>query len=249
MEPRKGSLQRLFPLRGFIAFVSLTAFCGCTAKDHYVIASTGTIIGVDIAKDESQPAPHAKLGYNRAELAVVPTNRANCEWREATKDWSCAATQCSGNADCHGARDAADVLMELRYGGIFDTGKSSGIYQRLAVGSIAVQQPGASFMFARNDEGEITPAAAAAVSAAVAPDKWAESVMNASEVVAKKLAPSGTVDEGIAKTFFLCLKETDDASTRFSKRYAGLTSDKLRSKLQIEYPDELQVWATTSCAS
>lgn len=46
------------------------------------------------------------------------------------------------------------VLMELRYGGIFS--RSGGIYQRLAVGTEAVQQPGAAFMFAKDANGNLS---------------------------------------------------------------------------------------------
>ena len=53
--------------------------------------------------------------------------------------------------------------MELRYSGIFDTGASSGIYQRLAVGKTAVQQDGASMMFAKNADGDVDVAVARAL--------------------------------------------------------------------------------------
>jgi len=46
------------------------------------------------------------------------------------------------------------VLMELRYSGIFS--RSGGIYQRLAVGTEAVQQPGAAFMFAKDADGNLS---------------------------------------------------------------------------------------------
>lgn len=46
------------------------------------------------------------------------------------------------------------VLMELRYGGVFS--RSGGVYQRLAVGNAAVQQPGAAFMFAKDANGNLS---------------------------------------------------------------------------------------------
>lgn len=96
---------------------------GCHAIDHnYVVTGTGTIIGVQIAENPATQLYEAKLGYARAETALVPTN---------------------GPA----------VIMELRYGGIFS--RSGGIYQRLAVGKDAVQQPGAAFMFAKDAEGNL----------------------------------------------------------------------------------------------
>jgi hypothetical protein len=71
----------------------------------------------------------------------VPTNRS------AKED----AGDGVGGAASHG-----EVLMELRYGGVFDLGPSSGIYQRLAVGQTAVQQAGASLMFSRDADGAIS---------------------------------------------------------------------------------------------
>lgn len=53
--------------------------------------------------------------------------------------------------------------MEVRYGGIFDTGKSSGIYQRLAVGDIAVHEPGAAARFIKNADGDVDEKAAEAI--------------------------------------------------------------------------------------
>lgn len=48
---------------------------GCKAIDrNYVITSTGTIIGVQIAENPTTQLYEAKLGYARAEAALVPTN-------------------------------------------------------------------------------------------------------------------------------------------------------------------------------
>ena len=121
---------------------------GCTATRSSLVTATGTNIGVDISQDPATQTPHAKLGYQRVEMAIVPTNRSAKEKAGSTGK---------------GAIDHGEVLMELRYGGIFDTGKSSGIYQRLAVGAIAVQQDGASLMFARGADGDIGDNAKAAV--------------------------------------------------------------------------------------
>jgi hypothetical protein len=125
---------------------------GCAGTHHKVLAATGTNIGVEITQNPATQAPTAKLGYQRTELAIVPTNRSG----EPATAGSAASS----------ARDAADVVMELRYGGIFDLGATSGIYQRLAVGTTAVQQPGAAFMFAKGADGKLDPEAAAAVARA-----------------------------------------------------------------------------------
>lgn len=131
------------------ALALLVSLSGCSGHSHYVVAATGTVIGVEVARGADSQTPHAKLGYNRAELALVPTNRRS--------------EDAANGANHAGANQSVDVLMELRYGGIFDLGASSGIYQRLAVGATAVQQPGAAFMFARDADSEITAEAAQAV--------------------------------------------------------------------------------------
>ena len=133
-----------------IAFLGLT-IQGCGENRHMVLASTSTNIGVEISQNPATQSPQAKLGYQRVELAIVPSNRT-------TKDDVSAA-----NSMHNGAKDVADVVMELRYGGIFDLGATSGIYQRLAVGSIAVTQPGASLMFAKDASGTVTKDATNAI--------------------------------------------------------------------------------------
>ncbi|MGD9728554.1 MAG: hypothetical protein AB7G68_20775 [Nitrospiraceae bacterium] len=146
---------------------------GCHSYTHSVIASTGTSIGVEISQNPATQVPQAKLGYQRVELAVVPTNR------------SAEKTTTAANSMGNGAKDHGEVIMELRYGGIFDTGKSSGIYQRLAVGAIAVTQPGAALMFARNAEGDIDQSVAAAITKIPAVDASAE---HKKALIARKFA-------------------------------------------------------------
>jgi hypothetical protein len=145
-------------LHGTVTAVALIFVSGCsTNQEYYVIAATGTVIGVEVSQNPATQTPQAKLGYNRGELAIVPSNRPPCLVDGSkTPPVQCGALH-------QGAKDVPDVLMELRYGGIFDTGPSSGIYQRLAVGEVAVAQPGAALMFARNAEGQIEPGAAAAL--------------------------------------------------------------------------------------
>ena len=121
---------------------------GCATNRHAVLAVTGTSIGVEIAQNPATQIPEARLGYQRMEVAIVPTNRS-------ARD---EAGEAPGGASNH-----ANVLMELRYTGIFQGGPSSGIYQRLAVGTEAVRQPGAAALFLRDAEGKLDPAAAQAL--------------------------------------------------------------------------------------
>lgn len=122
-----------------LLFVTVAGGMACAGRQA-LITSTGTNIGVDIAQSPTTQTPHAKLGYQRVEVAIVPTNRS--------------ALEDAGDKG-GGAADHGEVLMELRYGGIFDLGATSGIYQRLAVGSTAVRQPGAAYMFARDAAGNL----------------------------------------------------------------------------------------------
>jgi hypothetical protein len=112
---------------------------GCSGNDHAVISSTGTLIGLELSQNPTTQTPQGKLGYNRAEFAYVPSNR-NQE-------------DDAGNTG-QGAKDTAEVLMELKYNDIFSG--QSGIYQRLAVGSTAVSQPGAAVMFLRGEDGNVS---------------------------------------------------------------------------------------------
>jgi hypothetical protein len=136
------SITRLTCLIGMVSLILFAQGCA-SQQGYYVLASTGTVIGVEVSQNPATQAPQAKLGYNRGELAFVPTNRSGGE------------VASPGNTQ--GAIDSAEVIMELRYGGIFDVGPSSGIYQRLAVGRTAVKQPGASVMFLKNASGDLSP--------------------------------------------------------------------------------------------
>lgn len=141
--------DRTIPWSAFAAAVAVAGLAGggCAAR-HAIIAATATNIGVEVAQNPSTSSPQAKLGYQRTEVAIVPTNRS------ADK---------APNGTGGGAKDHGSVLMELRYAGIFDTGASSGIYQRLAVGDEAVKQHGAAMMFARDAEGRVDANAATAL--------------------------------------------------------------------------------------
>jgi hypothetical protein len=108
---------------------------------------------VEISQNPATQTPQAKLGYQRTEIALVPTNRP---------------TEDPTDKKVKGAEETAEVLMELKYAGIFSWGASGGIYQRLAVGKTAVSQPGAALMFTRNVAGDVGNDAAKAAADAAA---------------------------------------------------------------------------------
>lgn len=140
-----------FPCVLSTIYCLLLLFLGCGNNRHAVIAVTGTNIGVEISQNPANQTPQAKLGYQRSEIAIVPSNRSGDVEPGSAKG---------------GAADVADVLMELNYRNIFSF-TNAGIYQRLAVGKTAVSQPGAALMFAKNERGEIKPEVAEAIKKAL----------------------------------------------------------------------------------
>jgi len=127
---------------------ALVSTAGCSEQRHAVIAVTGTNIGLELSANPASQMPQGKLGYNRAELAIVPTNRSS---------------EKAAGGQGNGAADIADVLMELRFSEFFSA--NAGIYQRLAVGPNAVSQAGAALMFARDNDGNLPNGAAREIAA------------------------------------------------------------------------------------
>ncbi|MCG7585180.1 hypothetical protein [Photobacterium sp. OFAV2-7] len=121
--------------------VFITLF-GCSNQGYSVIANTGTTIGLGISQQPTNGAIDATFGYKRAEMAFVPTNRANNKnsAQKSHKD---------------GASDVADVVMELHYNGGLDSSGKTGVYQRLAVGKEAVKATSSSALFAKGPDGSI----------------------------------------------------------------------------------------------
>lgn len=109
-----------------IGLLALLALTSCQSTQNRIIVHTGTAIGLEIAQNPASQLYQAKLGYVRTEFAMMPFTNG----------------------------ESADVIMELSYGSIFSLQNSS-IKQRLAVGKIAVTQPGAFAMFARNADGNL----------------------------------------------------------------------------------------------
>jgi hypothetical protein len=219
-----------------IAFCFVVILVGCTNTQHQVLAATGTVIGIDISQDPATGAPHAKIGYDRAELAVVPTNRSLC-----TKEKNSAEPKCT-ELQGAGAKDTTDVLMELRFKSAFTFSGDAGIYQRLAVGANAVGQPGAAFMFAKDASGELKPDTANAVATAITPKALSGEQLGAVEKIAKSIANSGIVDDSKLKEFFICAGFTGQEPQRLAKRYKGKSTDKFKATLLKDYSWDAPGW-------
>lgn len=167
------------PTRLLAGAAALAALSGCAEQGYAVIATTATNIGLEISQHPATNAPQFKLGYNRAEYALVPSNRPSNE-----------RTPADGRPA--GAAETADALMELRYGGGAGTQIDTSIYQRLAVGETAVRQPGATLLFARRPDGDVSAGAAqfaAAAESAIATKRTSEQA-----VLACMIRPDGSVD-------------------------------------------------------
>ena len=195
---------------------------GCATKEHYVVASTGTVIGVEVSQNPANQTPQAKLGYNRAELAIVPSDRPTCVVKEDQSEVVCGATSGSAKA-------VPDVLMELRYGGIFDLGPSSSIYQRLAVGNTAVRQPGAALLFAKGPDGSIDPNAERALAAA---SPRADEIIRERTAAIDRIMAHVTRADGTVDTQRLGTLLDATPSARFIKDHlmAARSADDLRAR-------------------
>src|SRR3972149_2998961 len=99
---------------------------GCSTQGYSVIAATGTTIGVGISQNPTSGVVDATLGYKRAELAFVPTNRNGGK---------------KAGDHFEGARDSANVIIDRQYRGICRSVGRCGFFRRLVVGDIAVAQP------------------------------------------------------------------------------------------------------------
>jgi len=114
-------------MKSLIALLALSTLLltGCVTGRH-VLVSTGTVLGLEVAQSPSTGLYHAKLGYGRAEIALVPCDTTN--------------------------KYVPDVLVELKMTGLLSF--NAGIYQRLAVGPQAVSQIGAAALFSKDANGQ-----------------------------------------------------------------------------------------------
>ena len=142
-------------MKSWLVILALGALVTGCATSHSVIVSTGTVLGVAVAENPSTGMYEARFGYARTEFAHVPSNRAR-----HTNEVSIG----------QGAKDTANVLMEVRMENLFKGGL---VYQRLAVGDSAVTQPGATLLFSKSPNGTTDTAALAAVQSIKSPEATA----------------------------------------------------------------------------
>lgn len=182
-----------------------------------MVASTATTIGVELGTNAGTGAPTSVLGYRRAELAFVPTNRKQ------------------GGGTEGGVKEVANVLMELRYGA--DGSQLGGVYQRLAVGTEAVQTAGATLMFGKQADGTVSPSLAAAAAQGRATVKTTDALIecfSAGDKV-KRTALGKLLDrasaESAANSVIEPYRSSLVASNKTQLRALLLTSDELSAAL------------------
>ncbi len=229
--------------RYVMLFIVLIALAGCGGanklKEHHVLATTTTVIGVDVSQDPASNQPHGKLGYYRSELALVPTNRTYLYCKDKAQK-NCI--QIPG--DSEGAAKSAEVLMELKYdSGVLNPIKG-GIYQRLAVGEKAVGEPGAALMFAKNPEGEIDKNSTDAIDNLAMLERaekagYVESLMNHKRIddIMLHVAPEDMMDNSKLDT----LLNKAEIKTKDREHIAQATStNDLRGRLDVMTTDSLE---------
>jgi len=208
---------------GTVVAVTLLLFTGCRGRQA-VVAATGTVIGVEISQNPQTQMYQAKLGYNRGELAIVPSNRSG---------------DVEPGAVGGGAKDTADVIMELKYSGLFSSG--GGIYQRLAVGTTAVKQPGAALMFLKDDSGNIDEAKVKAISTALqgipeTPEDVEKARAPLSKAYTQLATTKGAVFDAAAKT----QSYADFRSFLLNKPKAPTTDQVQKIRTELEKDNDIK---------
>ncbi|MBX3405828.1 MAG: hypothetical protein KF869_03600 [Phycisphaeraceae bacterium] len=153
--------------RMFVA-VAAMLLTGCHGKllRENVLATTQTAIGLSLAQNAQTQMYEAKLGYFRNEFFLVPTSKRvvyDADNKDAAGTKGCTATACMlKSAECNDPSKTPEVLAEIQVGGsgkqtFKDQTSRVDVYQRLAVGRIAVQSKAAVALMSKD------PAAARAL--------------------------------------------------------------------------------------
>ena len=112
----------------YILAMAATLMAGCAAP-NCIVTTAQSVLGISVAENPATQLYEARAGVVLNQIAVVP---------------------CSTNGT--GTLIVPDVIQEFRVQNLFAGGM---VYQRLAVGANAVNQPGASVMFAKDGSGTL----------------------------------------------------------------------------------------------
>lgn len=108
-----------------LAAVCLLTGCAGINNPNRIVIVSGTVLGIELGENPATQLYHARLGYVRSEVALVPSTNGL----------------------------APDVLLEANYGRLLT--RDASLRQRLAVGRNAVSQPGAFLLFATSRDGTV----------------------------------------------------------------------------------------------
>jgi hypothetical protein len=103
--------------------LGLLTLCGCKAPNS-IVTTAQSVLGISVSENPATQLYEARAGIVVSQVAFVP---------------------CNTNSGY-----VPDVILEFRVNNLFTGGL---VYQRLAIGSSAVGQPGAALMFARDAKG------------------------------------------------------------------------------------------------
>jgi hypothetical protein len=115
-------------MKSLFALAAALLLTGC-ASDRCIVTTAQSVLGVSVSENPATQLYEVRFGLVLSQIAFVPGN---------TNDPS----------------SFPDVIQEFKVNNIFTGGM---VYQRLAVGKNAVQQPGASLMFAKDANGAVSP--------------------------------------------------------------------------------------------
>lgn len=109
-----------------IVTLALLTLTGCESS-KCVVTSAQSVLGIGVTENQATQLYEARAGIVVSQVAVVPCNTNN--------------------------GFVPDVVQEFKVNNLFAGGL---VYQRLAVGSNAVSQPGAAMMFCKDGSGNVS---------------------------------------------------------------------------------------------
>lgn len=154
------TFSRLHPARWWPVLLPLMgAACSDRLLRESVLASTQSTIGLSLGQNPRTGLYEGTLGYARGELFIVPTGKrvVHASGEAGGQDPAAAAAMTSDRADTTPevlGEIVADGALALDAGSTGGPGSSRpvrvGVYQRLAVGRLAVTTPAAIALMARD---------------------------------------------------------------------------------------------------
>jgi hypothetical protein len=159
-------------MRSLILAALLLPLASCSDRllRENVLASTQTVVGLQLAQNPQTQGYEARAGFARQELFIVPTSKrvAYDSRGEVPPRVRTFAADGTPIRDEHAATGddpsrTPEVLGEIMVDGavgLDPAGKplNVGVYQRLAVGPRAVASPAAERLLSRNIAGSVAPA-------------------------------------------------------------------------------------------